>query len=291
MEESLSSMGPQPIHTLTSASSSLSESYLGVLDIVIFCMVLLLSVSAGLIHTYLINRRSSQKFSDLSESSHQNNDSRELSRRASDADNGGYNGIQTSSLAVDSVGREKNRRTESSEFDKTEDMRTEERSLANNQHAGLALISDSTYGNTAGNTDIMFHLVCYASIIITLGLPAYTCYHGASLAISFLPAMLAAHITAIGIVNPLLKAYHNKHFSRYSDEKRKDGNGKGYEESISLLSYLWKRFGGYKGKQSQLIKIAEDTEKPQKLWVMILIIITTILILILWILFTVSIFL
>ena len=282
MEASRFSTGPQSINTLTSASSSLSESYLGALDIVIFCMVLLLSVSAGLIHTYLINRRSSQKFSDLSESSHQNNDSRELSRRASDADNGGYN-------TIDSVGREKNRRTESSEFDKTEDMRTEDRSLANNQHVGLALISDSTYGNTPGNTDIMFHLVCYASIIITLGLPAYTCYHGASLAISFLPAMLAAHITAIGIVNPLLKAYHNKHFSRYTDEKRKAGSCKGYEESVSLLSYLWKRFGGCKGKQSQLIKIAEHADRPQKLWVVILIMITTTLVLILWIIFTVSI--
>ena len=291
MEEVLFSSYHHSITTpLSLPSTTPSTSYLSIIDVVIFCVVLLFSLSVGVLHTCLVNRKHGKNLSNSRESFDQYDAAQRESQRGSDASVEGDNSIQNSSLNVDGIGRQRNTGKDNNGINKKRDKFDEASSSTKNQPAGLALIRMNSYGNNVGNVDIMFQLVCYASIIVTIGLPVYSYLHGSSLAISILPAMLAAHLTSIGIVAPLLKVYHHRDVNRYSLKQKGDGRNRQHAEDIGFVHYLRKRFGGVVYNQNQQgvkhVEMSDNSSAPDFSF-SILLTLTCLLIIILWAFFTV----
>ena len=143
---------------------------------------------------------------------------------------------------------------------------------------GFALIRNNSYGNSVRNVDTMFQFVCYASIILSLGLPVHSYLYGSSFSICILPAMLAAHVTSIGLVSPFLKVYHHGNTNHIS------------KLHIGAMTYLRQRFGvtkyPYKEDGVKHMEMSGNSSSSD-FSILILITLTYLLVLVLWALFTV----
>ena len=194
----------------------------------------------GVLHSYLISRGNEESSShEISpEMDNQYETIHIRSQRGSDASSvGNTPSTRNSIMDIDGMGRD---RKPSEDTNGTANKRNNlENSTSSTKKLGhgFAIMQRSTY--LAANVDIMFQIVCFASIIFILGLPLYSYFHGWSLAISILPAMIAAHITAIVIVIPFVNIYQKKKEEWYS---RKSFMNPQHE--LSFFNYFLKRFGG-----------------------------------------------
>ena len=225
---------------LASSSSHSTSIHLSNIDGVLFCAVILISFSMGVLHSYLISRgneeSSSQETSPEMDNQYETIHIR--SQRGSDASSvGNTPSTRNSIMDIDGMGRDrKPSEGTNGTANKRNNLEDSSSSTKKLRH-GFAIMQRSTY--LAANVDIMFQIVCFASIIFILGLPLYSYFHGWSLAISILPAMIAAHITAIVIVIPFVNIYQKKKEEWYS---RKSFMNPQHE--LSFFNYFLKRFGG-----------------------------------------------
>ena len=226
---------------ILAASSSQSTSiYLSNIDGVLFCAVILISFSMGVLHSYLISRGNEESSShEISpEMDNQYETIHIRSQRGSDASSvGNTPSTRNSIMDIDGMGRD---RKPSEDTNGTANKRNNlENSTSSTKKLGhgFAIMQRSTY--LAANVDIMFQIVCFASIILILGLPLYSYFHGWSLVISILPAMMSAHITAIVIVIPFVNIYQKKKEEQYSRKSCMN-----HQHELSFFNYFLKRFGG-----------------------------------------------
>ena len=231
---------------LSFSSSALSTSYLSSFDVAVFCVVLLLSLSMGIIHTYLITRQCGQNLSSPQETAHQYDTIHSKTHRGSDATSEGNPSRRNSTLDTEGVDKERKSSMETNGIDRQyRENQHDDYANSNNKkfRSGFALIPTFENGEySVGIIDIMFQLVCFSSVILTIGLPMYSYLHGPSLAISILPAMLAAHVASVGIVIPFIKRYHHKSVKRNSVKQKEDGEIS--KDNLFFLRYLQARFGG-----------------------------------------------
>lgn len=262
-------------------SSAPSTSYLSSFDVALFCVVLLISLSMGIIHTYLITRQSGQSLSSPQETANQYDTIHSKSNRGSDATSASNPSRRNSALNMEGVEKARKSSMETNGIDRKHRENQHDNytnSKSKSFRSGFALIPTSENGEySVGSIDIMFQLVCFASVILTIGLPMYSYLHGPSLAISILPAMLAAHVASVGIVIPFIKRYHHKSVQRKEGEINKD--------NLFFLRYLQTRFGGTSYTKHH--KDIQHIEMPNKLSAhncsyRVLLILTWILIITVW---------
>ena len=248
-EQSISrhNLRPEMAIPLSLSSLSQSTSYLSSLDVVLFCVVLLLTLSFGVIHTFLITRKLN-RLNTKNSKEHEYDQVQTRSRRGSETSNISSRN-STLDTNGDEIGGKTGKETNGGIEGKHRDSKDDEmlRVSAGTFHNGLGLIqsTNSVGGSSAGtNIDIMFQLICFASIIITIGLPMYSYLHGPSLTISIFPAMLAAHVTSIFIVIPFVKRYRRKMLKKDMLKHKKEKLHNNNSNGIFLVRYLIKRFGG-----------------------------------------------
>ena len=279
--------------SITSFSSSPNASNLSSLDLVIFCIVIVLSLCMGLLHAYLISRQNGQNSSNPPETANQYNSTKTRSHIASNSTSECNLSKRNSSVDIDGVENERKPSVDENGTNNNrnnvnagDDAITQRHGLQN----GLALMSSTNRTIFLENVDIMFQLVCFASVIVTLGLPMYSYFHGPSLAISVLPAMLAAHVTSIGIVIPFLKVYNQKNASRHSGKQTETSRHTQHTGTIFFLSYLKKRFGGSVYNKNRNVKHIEmsNNQSDRNVSFLVLLILTWTLIFLLWGFITVS---
>ena len=225
---------------IVAASSSQSTSiYLSNIDGVLFCAVILISFSMGVLHSYLISRGNEESSHEISQEMDNQYETIHIrSQRGSDASSvGNTPSTRNSIMDIDGMGRDrKPSEGTNGTANKRNNLEDSSSSTKNLGH-GFAIMQRSTY--LAANVDIMFQIVCFASIILILGLPLYSYFHGWSLAVSILPAMIAAHITAIVIVIPFVNIYQQKNEERVTKKSFMN-----HKHELSFFNYFPKRFGG-----------------------------------------------
>ena len=185
------------------------QEYFGVLDSVIFALVLLVSASAGFVHSYLLSNRGDLKTSKISRTNTSVVNTPES-----------CNGNTTSNRRNSDRSHQSDRQGE--QLENNDD--TGVKSLTPMRH-GLALMSSSSKFK-----DILFQLTCYLSPCLCVGFLTHVYDHGIAIVIPTIPAILAAQIVAVGVVNPIVYKYN------LSNRQTKG--------VLSVTNYLQRRFGG-----------------------------------------------
>ena len=228
---------------LSLSSLSQSTSFLSSFDVALFCIVLIVTLSLGVLHTCLITKRINGPRTEKS-NENEYDPAQTRSHRGSDTSNPS---TRNSNLDMNGDEREGNGDIETNGGieGKHRDSKHDTTISSGGFRSGLAIIpnSDGVSNSSAGTcVDLMFQLICFASVILTMGLPMYSYLHGPSLALSIFPAMLAAHVTSIFIVIPFVKRFRRKQL-KYLSSKQKKGR-KHEENDIFLVNYLLERYGG-----------------------------------------------
>ena len=232
---------------LSLSSLSQSTSFLSNFDVVLFCVVIILTLIFGIIHTFLVTK----KVSSLTEENPKENEYDQIqtkSRRASDISNHSTRNTNLDSNGDETEGNQR-KETNGDIEGKHRNGKVGDKQAASNRRFryGLAImpetdgVSEISYG---AGVDIMFQLICFASVILTMGLPMYTYFHGPSITISIFPSMLAAHVTSIFIVIPFVKRYRRKKFQKQSFKQLKGTINDENFSGIFPVTYLHERFGG-----------------------------------------------
>ena len=228
---------------LSLSSISQSTSFLSSFDVVLFCVVVIATLSLGVLHTYLITKKINDPRAEKSKEN-EYDAVQTRSRRGSETTNPS---ARNSTLDMNEDDIEGNGAIETNGGieGKHKDSKHDDMSgiSSGGFRNGLAIIPNSDSVSSAGTcVDVLFQLICFASVILTMGLPMYSYLHGPSLALSIFPAMLSAHVTSIFIVIPFVKRFRRKQLKYFSSKQNK---GRRYNEnSLFLVNYLLERFGG-----------------------------------------------
>ena len=232
---------------LSLSSLSHSTSFLSSFDVVLFCVVLILTLLFGIVHTYLVTEKVNGSIEEkINENEYDEIQTR--SRRGSETSNPSTRNTNldiTGDETEGNIGKETNGVIEGKHRNGKDG--NEHRASAKSGHNGLAIrpSSNSISGSSSETkVDIMFQLICFASIILIMGLPMYTYFHGPSLAICIFPAMLAAHVSSIVIVIPFVKRYGRKKSRRHSFLQKQEIKNDDNSSGIFPVTYLLARFGG-----------------------------------------------
>ena len=201
----------------------------GIVDNVFFAIVLMVGLGGGFFHTYMVTkRRSSPKRSGVSGANTPESCNSNHMKRGSDRD--GHGNHSGSFQAEDSPFLEAGRSLA--------------RSKNSKRPRGLALLSRTNQGITK-LSDILYLVTCYSSICVVLGFATHVYDHGVAFVLASVPAILTAHLVAVGIVNPVVYKYNSHHSSSTNnsllmDRTRANRNSNNF---LSPLNYIHRRFG------------------------------------------------
>ena len=196
----------------------------GIADYVFFTFVVLASLAGGFFHTYLVTRRRSPS-------------------KGPGISGANTPGVNTPESCNGNPAKRESRdehaicagsfQTEDSLFQ--EAGRSLSRLKAAQKPHGLTLLSRNNRG-ISKLSDIFYLVTCYSSVCVVLGFTTHVYDHGPAFVLASVPAMLIAHLVAVGIINPVIYKYNGQ----YSDSRTRF---RGNSNLLTLLNYIDKRFG------------------------------------------------